>query len=79
MKGHISISGDYEILKSAIKRLDELKRYRDGGRSFDYDCGHCRADYFYDDYDLAELDLEILKGENLINESNEKYIEIEEW
>ena len=74
MKGHIRIVGDYDLLKPAIKQLDEIARYRDNGRSFDYDCGHCRADYFYDEYDTAELDYGIIT-----NDANRQYITLEEW
>ena len=74
MKGHISIIGDYDNLKPVIKQLDEMRRYREGGRSFSYDSGHCRVDYFYDEYDMAELDYEIV-----VNEENKNNIQIEEW
>lgn len=74
MKGHLSIAGDYTILKPIIEQIDDIGRYRDGGRSFAYDDGHCRVDYFYDDYDLAELDYEIVT-----TEENKSYIKLEEW
>ena len=74
MKGHISIRGDFKLLKPAINQLDSIGRYRKGGRSIDYDCGDCRADYFYDEYEIAELDFGIV-----VDETNKDFIKIEEW
>jgi len=70
MKGHIIINGDYETHKATIKQIDDIKRY--SNRSFNYDEGHCRVDYFYDDYDIAEMDYDI------INTNNPQII-LEEW
>ena len=72
MKGHIIIRGDYGLHKPAIQQIDELKRF--DNRSFNYDeyTNMCRVDYFYDNYDFAELDLDLVKSEGL-------NITLEEW
>lgn len=70
MKGHIILNGDYDTLKAAIKQIDDIKRF--SNRSFNYDEGHCRVDYFYDDYDVAEIDYELVSVSN-------PQIKIEEW
>lgn len=70
MKGHIIINGDYDALKAAIKQIDDINRF--SNRSFNYDEGHCRVDYFYDDYDVAEIDYELVSVSN-------PQIKIEEW
>ena len=70
MKGHIYIIGDYETHKAAIKQIDDIKRFTN--RSFNYDEGHCRVDYFYDDYDIAEIDFDLISNNN-------SEIKLEEW
>lgn len=74
MKAHINIRGKYSELKPAINLLDEIARYREGGRSVDVDCDDVVADYFYDDYDLAEIDYE-----RIVDDDNKDQIKIEEW
>ena len=70
MKGHIIIKGSYSACKETIREIDEIKRYQT--KSFNGELENCRVDYFYDDYDIAELDYELVKKDGL-------NITLEEW